>query len=1247
MKILVCNERFLFRFGVDRVLLMLGAEWRKAGHEVILMGCRMDEASVSKCSDWFIRIPEAPDYILGNEFTLSYLEQHWDDWFDEDSCPDVAFVAGWPFYLSFSFLREKCGCLIYHDHGAVPTRGRMSGPNLKVQKMLQKMRRGNLKNANRIVAVSRFLRDTQSRPDVKGRVTTTYVHNAVDHITGALWESGELNLGENRVLSEIRDLQAKGVRILFQPGRWETGNYKNSDGSVEIVKALRDAGIDHRILLLAGEKDAQEIPAEVRDNYLCLGFIDDATMKQVMELSDVGIMPSTWEGFDLPLGEMQYLGTPMFVLDIGAHPEVVVDSWFLCKDMREMAEKIILQLKGKAPLTEEKFGKLCEDFRKEFTWAHRAEQMLSEIRVALRDAYVLFIDVTNACRDRANAGVMRVTRKLSRKLQERLNTVFVIWDEETGEFVLPTEAELAVLGSFEGPAAKKVLYRSLSGLPRRRLAELLPEFGAAPKGMLFIETAAYGMMESAVPWLHRRGIAVSAVFHDAIPVLHPDFCNSEVVANHQRYMDNLADIDLVMPTAEHNGKDLADDWEKRGITSRAKVEAVGLAAELDGVSRNRTKLLNAPEKKQVLFVSTLEPRKNHIRFLRAFESVMAQHPELEKNVTLHLVGKKYEQNEEIPAFVEDFCEAHEYAEYLGVVDDKTLKAEYAACTFTAYPSLFEGFGMPIIESLWAGKPCLCNDRGSIGDLAKAGGCCVVDTGSQSAMADALYKMLTDSGYLLELQLQATEREIRSWDEYADEAAEKLCGIGRVVGDRDHVMPTGIQKAVESVFESFNGRRMITVSQQYPPQVIGGAEIIAHLQLKTMQEDGLCRSVVLSLDVQGKHIPETVTCETYEGVNVVRICFPIERLDQRGICFFHPLVNEVFREMCGIVQPEVVHGHHITGLSLGIIDIAKEFGAKTVFTVHDNWGFCFKGTTIGNNGKLCPNAVDCEDCRKVFDFDEYRIPMGSRKSYYRRQMEKTDAFVSPSEFMAKAYIRAGFDPRKIHVIWNGIDSEKYARVKAEPAGKIRITFAGIFGPHKGVEYLIRALGQLKEEPILLNLVGRGDEEPKYRELAEMLGVTEKISFRGKVDNNRMIDIYRETDIFCLPAVSPENQPVTITEAMACGIPVIASRIGGVPELVEDGVTGYLAEPRNAEDLAEKIRMMIADRERMREMGEAGRQRMRDNDFHRQAKKLAELYDSVRPAEVKTRAFITVEGKEIPYGMDKEHPEDVLLEEWMRP
>ena len=161
MRILICNERFLFRFGVDRCLLMLGSIWKAQGHEIVMMGNRLDERAVDKCSDRFIAVPEAPEYLYGNNFTLEYLREHWDEWFSGDNTPDLALVAGWPFYRCIGFLREKCGCAVFHEYGAVPTDGMDEGPKT-VQNELRRLRRENLPQASAVIAISRFLMESQS-----------------------------------------------------------------------------------------------------------------------------------------------------------------------------------------------------------------------------------------------------------------------------------------------------------------------------------------------------------------------------------------------------------------------------------------------------------------------------------------------------------------------------------------------------------------------------------------------------------------------------------------------------------------------------------------------------------------------------------------------------------------------------------------------------------------------------------------------------------------------------------------------------------------------------------------------------------------------------------------------------------------------------------------------------------------------------------------------------------------------------
>ena len=1247
MRILICNERFLFRFGVDRVLLMLAKEWREMGHEVILMGNKMDPASVNKCADRFIRVPEAPAYPEGNEYTLNYLQAHWDEWFDENSRPEIALVAGWPFYLCLGFLRAKTGSAIFHDYGAVPLQG-MSGEALAIQKRLRKMRREHLGEANRVIAISRFLEKSQSIPDTRGKIPTSTVHIAVDHIAGRLWATEELKLEQSDVTDEVRALKQQGVKIIFQPGRWENGNYKNSGGTVELIRALKRKGIDHRILVLSDAKSLESVPADARENYLCLGFIDDETMKTLMELSDAGVSPTLWEGFDLPLGEMQYLDKPMLVMNVGAHPEVAVDPWFLCRSSREMARKMVKILQGEMPLTQEAFREKCAAFRQVFTWKNCAKQMIAEMEEALRCATVVYIDVTNACHDPANSGVMRVTRKLSRHLQERMQTRFVLWDGSIGEFVLPYRKEIDQLSAYDGPRAGQIRDRSPEGKPRKRMTEILGEAEGERRVFLFTETADHRMLESAIPWLHGNGFAVAAVFYDAIPILRPEFVSEAVHSNHGLYMTCLAETELVIPIEEHNGTDLKAFWAQKGIESRARVETVELAAEIDGQPRSRTKLESLPEKKQILFVSTLEPRKNHIRFLKAADAMFRAHPEIARNTVIRLVGNRYAGKEEIAAFVEDFCLKHENVQWLGVVDDRTLKGEYEACTFTAYPSEIEGFGMPIIESLWAGKPCLCSNEGSIGDLGAAGGCCQTNVKDEGALAEALYRMLTDETYLLKLQHEATERPITGWAEYADRVAGLLGGVARKgEGRKAGRIPLGIARAIEEAISAGEGLRMITVSNYYPPNTMGGAEIIAHHQLKALEAEKLATGIAFSLDTTESRRYGDVSMEKWDGITVIRVSVDSRQSDPAGITFYNPDINEVFRELCGMIRPEVVHIHNLINMSLGIVDIARENGAKIVFTLHDNWGFCYKNTMLDNEGKLCEDPFRCERCREVFETKEWRIPMAVRWDWFRRTIEKADAFISPSEYLARSYIRAGFDAWKTHVLWNGIDYAIYAGTERVPSDEVRITYAGYFGSHKGVEVLIRAVASNKDRKIRLNLVGNGAEEPHYRRLAGELGIGDRIRYWGRVPNEEMAKVFRETDIYCLPSVWPENQPVSITEAMASGVPVIASNLGGSRELVQDGVTGYLAEAGNAEDLAAKIRAMCDDAEMREQMGQAGQKRMAENDYRRNARKLAELYRSLEPKkETHARRMILFKGRRLPDAIGQATRLDVVPAEWIQ-
>ena len=407
-------------------------------------------------------------------------------------------------------------------------------------------------------------------------------------------------------------------------------------------------------------------------------------------------------------------------------------------------------------------------------------------------------------------------------------------------------------------------------------------------------------------------------------------------------------------------------------------------------------------------------------------------------------------------------------------------------------------------------------------------------------------------------------------------------------------------------------RILTCCNVYPPNFIGGAELVAHYQSKALQVAGHQVQVFAGLPGSGwkqYHIKH----DFYDGLAVHRVHLTPTDYQSEFVNFIHPHVERHFSELLAHFRPDVVHFHNIVGLSVALIRLAHEFGAPTVLTVHDHWGFCFKNTLMKTEGVTCTNFTRCDECQTFIDDGARRqIPMRLRQDYFQLAMREIDAFVSPSHYLAAAYIKAGVPPNKFHIIPYGIDFDTFAGVKRTVDDRrIRFSFIGYFGRHKGVSILLTALSLMKFfNSIKLNLIGDGTEIDTYKSQLSSNGCATHVKFWGKVDNTRIWEAYRETDVLVLPSIWPENHPVSITEAMSSGIPVIASRIGGIPELVEDGKTGFLFETGNPADLAAKMDRLIAEPSLRETLGRNGQARMRANTYSNQVKKVLHVYESIK-------------------------------------
>ena len=174
----------------------------------------------------------------------------------------------------------------------------------------------------------------------------------------------------------------------------------------------------------------------------------------------------------------------------------------------------------------------------------------------------------------------------------------------------------------------------------------------------------------------------------------------------------------------------------------------------------------------------------------------------------------------------------------------------------------------------------------------------------------------------------------------------------------------------------------------------------------------------------------------------------------------------------------------------------------------------------------------------------------------------------------------------------------------------VLFAGSLVAHKGVDVLVDAFVVLQRTSLDVELWIVGDG-PDRAQLASRIDAEDIQNVRlwGPQPKTRLWEFYRAATVVVVPSLWLENAPLVALEAMACGRPIVASRLGGLPELVEEGRTGWLFERGNAEDLCVKLRTALANPELRAKFGHEARRRALDNPLAEHANRLAKVYEQL--------------------------------------
>ncbi len=768
MHILLCHERFQARFGVDRLLLRCAAEFQAQGHQVTLAGQRFDDIAKSLgCT--LVVVPSVEPYTLLDQHTATWLAGHWQELF-ASAPPDVAVSAGWPFFSALSLFAER-GCrTIFCECGITPVEGLPEGTR-RTLNLLAGLKKSYLPGADAIAPISDFLLESQIR-----------TISPADQLIRTIRLSGAHALETPGTPGDVpRD--APDVLAL---GRFEAGNYKQSELAGPFAARLAERHPDIKVGVLATAEELAVLPAATRQQIVPLGHPDDATMRDLIRAARLTVVFSRWEGFNLPLAESVSLGTACLVFDVGAHREVVPDPWYLCANLDDMVAKADALLSRTAP-DSIRSGTALAGYAARRTWGHVANEYLELIktvmarplhgfqarRTSVQRQDVWLIDVTNAARDTANSGVVRVCRRLAAELQKLVPVLFVVWDPQLKGLRFPYEAEFTQLGAYGGPVRPA---DHPASFPRQPL--LLNHFfspHAELNGWLIVPEIRHEPAFSLIRGEARAwGLKVAAVFYDAIPLLHPDLVADPVYREgHATYMVGLVECHIVLAISHRSAVDLQNFWRTRNFPSAAATPCL-----LPGNAAIRPvagTVAMAPAHR-ILCVSTLEPRKGHRRLIAAF---LAAADRTSTPWELVLVGNRYAGAMDIANEVEELGRRDPRVRWLGVISDEELAQEYARCAFTVFASEIEGFGLPVLESLWHGRPCLCHHESVMGELARDGGCLTADLADPAAFRDALVRLMSDEPLRATLQAEARARPIKTWGDYGREFLGHLLVSGRI------------------------------------------------------------------------------------------------------------------------------------------------------------------------------------------------------------------------------------------------------------------------------------------------------------------------------------------------------------------------------------------------------------------------------------------------------------------------------------
>jgi len=330
-------------------------------------------------------------------------------------------------------------------------------------------------------------------------------------------------------------------------------------------------------------------------------------------------------------------------------------------------------------------------------------------------------------------------------------------------------------------------------------------------------------------------------------------------------------------------------------------------------------------------------------------------------------------------------------------------------------------------------------------------------------------------------------------------------------------------------------------------------------------------------------------------------------------FSNPQANLKLEKLITDTKPDIAHLHNIYHqLSFSILSVLKKHKIPTIMTLHDYKLIC-PNYTLYRQGKICEKCQKgkyyytvINKCIRNSYLASGLCCLEAYFNYITNIYENIDLFIAPSNFLRKKFIQFGFPQHKIVHLPNF--TNKSTEITCRPANNdAYILYFGRLSPEKGLLTLLNAMKLLPN--IKLKISGQGSQENQLKKFIQENSL-DNITFLGFNKGDSLKKLISQSTLIIIPSEWPENFPISILEAFSLGKPVIASNIGGLPELVQNNQTGLLFEPGNYIDLKNKIEQLLNNPLKIQKMGKIAQEAIKNNyssEIH--YKKIIKIYQTV--------------------------------------